>query len=63
MKEIIDYKSNDESDYVMLTLHSSELMPGGSPTVKNRKEIKNLYIHMHKIYFKLLPYPIIMPII
>ena len=50
MKEIIDYKSKDGSDYVMLILHSSELMPGGSPTFKNKKEIENLYLQLNTIF-------------
>ena len=50
MKEIVDYKINNGSDYVMLILHSSELMPGGSPTFKNKKEIENLYLQLNVIF-------------
>ena len=31
------------SDYLMFMLHSSELMPGGSPTFKNEESIEKLY--------------------
>lgn len=36
--------------YVMFMLHSSELMPGGSPTFKNSKSIKILYTHLKIIF-------------
>ena len=43
MKELIDYKSNEGIDYVMLTLHSSELIPGGIPTFKKKKLEISIY--------------------
>jgi len=49
MKNIIYYKLKTSADYVLFTLHSSELMPGGSPTFKTDKEIENLYNHLNDI--------------
>ena len=34
----------------MLTLHSSELMPGGSPIFKKEKDIENLYSHLDELF-------------
>ena len=34
---------SEGADYIMFMLHSSELMPGGSPTFRNEKEIEQLY--------------------
>ena len=50
MKNIIDFKLKIKSDYIMLTLHSSELMPDGSPTFKTKKDINNLYYHLNELF-------------
>lgn len=51
---LIDYVSNDEStDYIMFMLHSSEFMPGGSPTFADAESIERLYAHMKIIFDKL----------
>ena len=34
----------------MLTLHSSELMPDGSPVFKTEKDIEILYDHLNHIF-------------
>ena len=34
-------------------VHSSELMPGGSPYFKNDKEIENLYEDMELLFSKI----------
>lgn len=34
---------NEDTDYLMFMLHSSEMMPGGSPTFKTEEEIEGLY--------------------
>lgn len=44
-----EYKSN-ESDYIMFMLHSSEFMPGGSPTFPNNESIEKLYEHMRILF-------------
>lgn len=43
-------RKNDSSDYLMFMIHSSELMPGGSPTFKSEKDIENLYSHLQAIF-------------
>ena len=50
MLTLIKYVQNSESDYLMFMLHSSELMPGGSPNFKDIESIKKLYGHL-KILF------------
>lgn len=39
-------------EYAMFMLHSSELMPGGSPTFKNTEQVKVLNAHIQKIFEK-----------
>lgn len=43
---------NNESDYIMFMLHSSEFMPGGSPTFLNEKAIETLYEHIRIVFDK-----------
>jgi hypothetical protein len=51
MLALIKYIKNSNTDYLMFMLHSSELMPGGSPTFKTGKSIEFLY-HDLEIIFK-----------
>lgn len=41
LKKIID--NNTSNDYLMFMIHSSELMPGGSPNFKDKMDIEKLY--------------------
>ncbi|MGD0784734.1 MAG: deacetylase [Sedimentisphaerales bacterium] len=41
--QVAKHKLDEESDYIMFMLHSSELMAAGSPTFRNQKEIEFLY--------------------
>ena len=50
MKNILNHKLKVGDDYVLFTLHSSELMPGGSPIFKTVEDIENLYYHLHDIF-------------
>lgn len=43
MMRVIELNEQSDSDYLMFMIHSSELMPGGSPTFKNNEEIEELY--------------------
>lgn len=44
-------QANDEGkDYVEFMLHSSELMPGGSPTFKTDEDIESLYDDMEQLF-------------
>lgn len=38
------------SDYLMFMLHSSELMPGGSPTFQSKESIEKLYEQMEALF-------------
>ena len=42
LKKVLDAVSAD-SDYAMFMLHSSEMMPGGSPSFPDNKSIEELY--------------------
>ena len=44
---------NSNSDYLMFMIHSSELMPGGSPTFKNKEAIEKLYIDLKILFEKI----------
>ncbi len=41
--KMIEHVKNSDSTYLMLMLHSSELMPGGSPYFKTKDSIERLY--------------------
>ena len=38
------------SDYIEFMLHSSELMPGGSPTFRNERSIELLYDQLETLF-------------
>lgn len=46
-------KNNNNIDYIMFMLHSSELMPSGSPTFKTKECIDKLYEDMECIFKKI----------
>lgn len=50
---IVDMISRSGMDYLMLMLHSSELMPGGSPTFQDGRSIENLYTHLEIVFKKI----------
>ena len=37
-------------DYVQFMLHSSELMPGGSPTFDSNRKVETLYAHLGQLF-------------
>ena len=39
-----------DSDYLMFMIHSSELMPGGSPTFKTKESVEELYDVITEIF-------------
>lgn len=49
LKKVLDIVSED-SDYAMFMLHSSELMPGGSPSFPDEKSIEELYECIEKLF-------------
>ena len=51
MKYIIRKISlENNSNYLMFMLHSSELMPGGSPTFRTEDSIEKMYRDVEKIF-------------
>lgn len=43
-------KNAKENNYLEFMIHSSELMPGGSPTFRTERSIKRLYRHMDVLF-------------
>lgn len=43
LMRVAEIKVAEKADYIMFMLHSSEFMPGGSPTFKDEKDIERLY--------------------
>ena len=50
MLHLASVLKEDKTDYLMFMLHSSELMPGGSPTFKSNEEIENLYNDLERLF-------------
>lgn len=50
MLYLIEQNNRSSSDYLMFMIHSSELMPGGSPTFKTEGGIEILYEHLGIIF-------------
>lgn len=50
MLYIVKNQKNSSNDYLEFMIHSSELMPGGSPTFKNEEEIKKLYNDLEVLF-------------
>ena len=49
---VLERNAREGADYVMFMLHSSELMPGGSPTFRDEAAIGHLYWELEKIFAK-----------
>ncbi|MGV3346945.1 deacetylase [Enterobacteriaceae bacterium LUAb1] len=50
MKKVTEQTLASGSDYIEFMLHSSELMPGGSPTFKNTAETEQLYDDLEQLF-------------
>jgi hypothetical protein len=48
--EVVDAVSSEGRDYLEFTLHSSEFMPGGSPTFRTDEDIERLYDHLEALF-------------
>ncbi|WP_092512068.1 polysaccharide deacetylase family protein [Xenorhabdus mauleonii] len=55
MKEVVQKTLVSGSDYVEFMLHSSEFMPGGSPTFQNEERIEQLYQDLEGLFEFLKP--------
>ncbi|MBU5477604.1 hypothetical protein KQI69_00095 [Eubacterium sp. MSJ-13] len=47
---LIDDNYKSDCNYMEFMLHSSELMPGGSPTFKNTRDIERLYDNLENLF-------------
>lgn len=52
MLYLLDAVYETDSDYIMFMLHSSEFMPGGSPSFKDEKSIELLYKDINTLFEK-----------
>lgn len=50
LKRLVDQNAKDDTDYLMFMIHSSELMPGGSPNFKTNESIEKLYLLLDKLF-------------
>ena len=50
MEKLLDHVKRTNGDYIMFMLHSSELMPGGSPYYKDEISIEQLYKQMEQLF-------------
>jgi len=50
MKYILDTAIKNDYEYVEFMIHSSELMPGGSPNFKTEESISELFVLMDKLF-------------
>lgn len=50
MLNLVRYAEKEECDYLEFMIHSSELMPGGSPTFKNARSIEKMYYHLETVF-------------
>lgn len=46
-------RQSEAGKYLEFMIHSSELMPGGSPTFKNKASIERLYRHMEIVFSRI----------
>ncbi len=49
---LVDSVAQSDSDYIMFMLHSSEMMPGGSPTFKTNEAIEKMYSDVEAVFKK-----------
>lgn len=50
MLSIVDHAIHDKKPYIEFMLHSSEFMPGGSPTFHGDSQIETLYSHLEELF-------------
>jgi hypothetical protein len=50
MKQVVDLISSEGGDYIEFMIHSSELMPGGSPNFSDEYSIECLYNDMEELF-------------
>ena len=47
---MVDQVVAEKRNYLEFTLHSSEFMPGGSPTFRTDDDIERLYDHLEALF-------------
>lgn len=51
MKTVVELSLKQKNDHLEFMLHSSEFMPGGSPTFKTKKDIEELYRTLEQLFY------------
>lgn len=54
-EKVVEQTLTQGNDYVEYMLHSSEYMPGGSPTFQNERDIERLYADLEAFFSWLAP--------
>lgn len=47
---MLDYLYDENYEYIEFMIHSSELMPGGSPTFRYKSQIEDLYVDLDNLF-------------
>jgi hypothetical protein len=50
LDKLVKLSLYESKEYIQMTIHSSELMPGGSPWLKSKNDIENLYSHLSDLF-------------
>ncbi len=50
MINIISFSEKNSCDYLEFMIHSSELMPGGSPTFVSGRSVERMYSHLENVF-------------
>ena len=50
MRYLVNKAVSNDDDYIMFMLHSSEMMPGGSPVFKTEESIEKMYKDVEAIF-------------
>jgi hypothetical protein len=53
MLSVVDWAFAERAPVIEFMLHSSELMPGGSPTFRTAEQIEVLYRHLETLFARL----------
>jgi hypothetical protein len=56
LHKLVNYAKRHKLDYIEFMLHSSELMPGGSPVFKDEYSIERLYDHLDELFSNVCSY-------
>ncbi len=50
MMHVVEHYEKSDCDYLEFMIHSSELMPGGSPTFTTTESVEKMYAHLKELF-------------